>query len=166
MPIALVRVDDRLLHGQVSHGWVPTMALDRIVVADDRAAADAWEREVYEASAPDDVPVEVITIDAFTTAYAAGRFDAPVTLVLVRGPEAVEALVERGVRVHEINVGGLHAAPDRVRFRDDLQLTRAEAAAFERLATAGIRSTFRALPGDDAVPLPSVHAVNERIEGT
>ena len=38
--IALARVDDRLMHGQVSVGWVPHLHATVVVVANDRVAAD------------------------------------------------------------------------------------------------------------------------------
>lgn len=57
--MGLVLVDDRLLHGRVTHGWCPSVQPHRIVIADDDAASDEWQRETYEASGPEGVPVEV-----------------------------------------------------------------------------------------------------------
>ena len=40
MSLVLVRVDDRLIHGQVVGGWLPVVQAERIVVVSDLAAAD------------------------------------------------------------------------------------------------------------------------------
>ena len=52
MSLLLIRVDDRLLHGQVTQGWGSVLNPDRFVVANDAVAGDEWEREMYELSAP------------------------------------------------------------------------------------------------------------------
>ena len=46
MSIVLVRVDDRLIHGQVVVGWVQALGAQRIVLVDDEVSANAWEREL------------------------------------------------------------------------------------------------------------------------
>ncbi|HNI56824.1 MAG TPA: PTS sugar transporter subunit IIB, partial [Elusimicrobiota bacterium] len=38
-----MRVDDRLVHGQVIEGWLPVVQAARLVVASDPAAADPWQ---------------------------------------------------------------------------------------------------------------------------
>ena len=38
--ISLVRVDNRLIHGQVVEAWLPRLKVKRVVVADDEAAAN------------------------------------------------------------------------------------------------------------------------------
>ena len=47
MPIALYRIDDRLIHGQVVVGWGQPLELRFIVLVDDDVAASEWEQELY-----------------------------------------------------------------------------------------------------------------------
>ena len=57
MAVKLARIDDRLIHGQVILGWVPSVKPDRIVVANDRVAGSDWERKFYSSCVPPEVNV-------------------------------------------------------------------------------------------------------------
>lgn len=141
----LVRLDDRLLHGQVAVGWVGRLHPRRIVVADDRMAESAWERELVEASAPEGVRVQVMGVEA------AGRIDpteAGDALLLLRSPQDLLRLVRAGVRFSDINVGGLHAAAGKQRILDYVYLDAADAAALREAADSGARVTAQDVPGN------------------
>ena len=60
MPIVLVRVDDRLIHGQVAVGWTRTVGANHIVVANDEVARDATQKSLLKLAAP--VGVKVSTL--------------------------------------------------------------------------------------------------------
>ena len=59
MTLKLVRVDDRLIHGQVVAIWLKALGAKRIVIVDDKTAADEFLREILMLAAPPGVPVEV-----------------------------------------------------------------------------------------------------------
>jgi mannose/fructose/N-acetylgalactosamine-specific phosphotransferase system component IIB len=151
-----LRIDDRLLHGQVTHGWTTTLRPELVVVADDHAASDAWEREVYEASGPSDAKVRVLDLAtaAHELHHARGASDR--VLVLVRGPNELLRLLDAGLDVDAANVGGLHAGEGRVRLEDDLQISPHEARAFEALARRGVTLTYQPLPGHEPRSLPDL----------
>ena len=64
MPIALARIDDRLIHGQVVIGWGVPLGVRLIALVDDDVAANAWEQEIYRMAVPPGVEVEFVTRDA------------------------------------------------------------------------------------------------------
>ena len=66
MSIVLVRVDDRLIHGQVVVGWVQALGVQRLVLVDDQVAANEWERELYRLSVPAGLAVEFASVDEAT----------------------------------------------------------------------------------------------------
>jgi len=151
-----LRIDDRLLHGQVTHGWTPTLNPEVVVVADDRAAKDEWEREVYESSGPETAQVKVLDLAAAAELLTGTTAPTGRVLVLVRGPEELVHLLDAGVSLATANVGGLHAGAGRVRFEDDLQISPAEARAFTTLAARGVELTYQPLPGHEPRPLPDL----------
>ena len=73
MPLSLVRIDDRLIHGQVVLGWVRALRPDRIVVANDRIAANSWERKFYTSSVPAQTSVTLFQTGN-SEAFAAGFY--------------------------------------------------------------------------------------------
>jgi mannose/fructose/N-acetylgalactosamine-specific phosphotransferase system component IIB len=62
MPIKVVRIDDRYIHGQVTVGWVNTYGIDEIWVVDDKLATNEFLKKIQLAMAPPGKKVEIITI--------------------------------------------------------------------------------------------------------
>ena len=54
--IALVRVDNRLLHGQILEAWLPRLGAREVVVADDDAAASPLARAAMTLALPAGLP--------------------------------------------------------------------------------------------------------------
>ena len=50
--IVLVRIDDRLIHGQVMTAWVKETGANQIIIVDDEVSKDLFMSEVMKASAP------------------------------------------------------------------------------------------------------------------
>jgi mannose/fructose/N-acetylgalactosamine-specific phosphotransferase system component IIB len=146
--VVLARVDERLVHGQVTVGWVPALDVRRIVVADDVIGADVWERDLIASAAPPGLAVEVLEIVA-----AAARLEEAVServLLLVRSPASMAALVRAGTDLAEVNLGGLHYREGARPFADYLWFTRDDIEALRELAGQGIRLVARDLPGNPA----------------
>jgi mannose/fructose/N-acetylgalactosamine-specific phosphotransferase system component IIB len=149
--LALARVDERLVHGQVVVGWIPVLGADRILIADDALVADAWERDLVVSAAPAGVEVEVLSLDA-----AAARLASTIpetAILLVRSIGALAGLVRRGVLLPGVNLGGLHFREGARRYLDYLYLTPGDIEALKELAGRGITLTARELPGSPGVEL-------------
>jgi mannose/fructose/N-acetylgalactosamine-specific phosphotransferase system component IIB len=147
----LVRVDERLVHGQVVVGWIPVLGAERILIADDALLADAWERELVVSAAPPGVEVEVLSLEGAGKRLA-GEIPGS-AILLVRSIEAVAELARGGAPVTEVNLGGLHFRDGARRYLDYLYLTPADIEALKELAGRGIKLTARELPGSPGVEL-------------
>ena len=62
--VALVRVDNRLVHGQVLEAWLPALDAHGILVADDEAAGNVLARSAMSLAIPPGVVFEVLRIAA------------------------------------------------------------------------------------------------------
>jgi mannose/fructose/N-acetylgalactosamine-specific phosphotransferase system component IIB len=62
LSLRLVRIDDRLIHGQVVAVWLRTLGAARIVIVDDATARDEFLRDVLTLAAPQAVPAEVCSL--------------------------------------------------------------------------------------------------------
>ena len=60
--IDLVRVDFRMIHGQVITQWVKKFSTQYIIAVDDELAEDDFMQEVYKMAAPRGVKVEILSI--------------------------------------------------------------------------------------------------------
>jgi PTS system mannose-specific IIB component len=107
---AWVRIDDRLIHAQVLHGWAPHLAPRRIVLAHDRIAADAGLGEMYRSLGGDDYEIDVVDV-----ATAAAQFrDAPArdgTFLVLGSVHDTRRMLESGAPLERVVLGGLHEVP-------------------------------------------------------
>jgi mannose/fructose/N-acetylgalactosamine-specific phosphotransferase system component IIB len=142
----LVRVDDRLLHGQVAVGWAASLKPARIYVVDDEAAASPWEVTLYKGSAPATADVQVLPLAAFASVWDEGRVDAPRSFVLLRSPEAALALLDAGVPFASLNVGGMRHRDGAREVLPYVWLRPEDEQALRELAARGVALVARDLP--------------------
>lgn len=148
-----MRVDDRLIHGQVVVGWGRQVQPALIVLANDEVAQNAWEQDLYRMSVPDHIAVE------FPTVHAAGRsverwtHSPQRTIVLLADVTSLEQFCAAAPAVHEVNLGGIHREPDRRQCLPYVFLTDDEATMLRGLAARGVHITAQDLPGTPPVEL-------------
>jgi mannose/fructose/N-acetylgalactosamine-specific phosphotransferase system component IIB len=157
MSIVLLRVDERLIHGQVVVGWGLPLQADRIVVVDDGIAESSWEQELYCLGVPPEMEASFSSVEEARREMGAWRGDENRRIVLVRDLATLERLAADG-RVGDIeaNLGGIHHAPGRDRVLPYLFLGDEERASLERLMGAGVRIAACDLPGSRSVPAPEL----------
>jgi mannose/fructose/N-acetylgalactosamine-specific phosphotransferase system component IIB len=154
MPIVLLRLDERLIHGQVVVGWGGPLHADRVVVADDEIAASPWEQELYCLGVPPEIEASFASVDEARAQLPGWRAGAARVIVLVRDVTSLERLgAEGALQGEEVNLGGVHHAEGRERVLPYLHLSAVEREALGRMDAAGTRITARDLPASRSVPL-------------
>ncbi len=147
--IALVRVDNRLLHGQILETWIPKLGIEEIVVADDEAAASDLARAAMTLCVPPELPTRIVSVrEAQWPALAAKK--APV-LVLLRDVAALVAAHAAGLSpqlARRVNLGNVHFAPGRKPVTPSVFLSAVELAAVRALVAVGFDIEARAIPSE------------------
>ncbi|NJD09166.1 MAG: PTS sugar transporter subunit IIB [Gemmatimonadetes bacterium] len=154
MSIALYRVDERLIHGQVVVGWGNQLHPQRIVVVDDELAASSWEQELYTMGLPADLATEFVDVAAARARLRAWRESSEIVVLLTRDVATMRRLGGGGILVgEEINIGGIHHAPGRRQVLPYVFLSEPESRELRGLAGEGVRVSARDLPGARRIPL-------------
>ena len=146
--ICLARIDDRLIHGQIVIKWWKYLHCDEILIADDDVAGDPFMQEVLSLAGPPDVPVRVLSVGDAACRLATQDGNRRSTLLLVKSPLAALRLMDKGVRLSHINVGGLAAGEGTQRVFRNVSLDPLQADALEELSRRGVQITFQLIPGD------------------
>lgn len=164
MGIVFLRVDERLVHGQVTVGWGASLHPERYLVVDDRLADSDWEQELYRLGVSPGITVDFRDV-AGASAEFQGWAEAPErTVLLTRDLPTMARLAAlvgfagptgpagpAGPVGHEVNLGGIHHAAGRVPVLPYLFLGDAERVAIQALLDLGVRVVARDLPGSAAV---------------
>ncbi|HEX9283296.1 MAG TPA: PTS sugar transporter subunit IIB [Gemmatimonadales bacterium] len=153
MSIALYRIDDRLIHGQVVVGWGKPLNVGFIVLVDDTVRASAWEQDLYRMGVPPEIEVVFAS-----TAEAAERLpewerDPRVGILIAGDIDTVLALSANSHRVSRVNVGGIHHRPGRSERLRYVYLSDDEAAKLKALAAQGVEVSAQDVPTARPVPL-------------
>ena len=152
MPIVLVRVDDRLIHGQVVMGWVPNLQAREVVVVSEAAAADETQKALMQMAMPEGVQLRVLGV-AEAVRQLREPEEARRILVLVPSPQEALKLLEGGLDFTRLNVGGLHYTAGRVQLGKAIFLNPQDQEALRELARRGVVLEGRALPGDAPIDI-------------
>ncbi|MEO7997168.1 MAG: PTS sugar transporter subunit IIB [Gemmatimonadaceae bacterium] len=153
MPIALYRIDDRLIHGQVVVGWGQPLDLGFIVLVDDDVAASEWEQELYRMGVPPDM--EVTFCDVASAGGSISRYDLDqrMGIVLVGDIGTMQRLVSANPLIRTVNIGGVHHSPGRTPRLRYVFLTPEEEKGLRGIAANGVEVTAQDVPGARPVPL-------------
>ncbi len=147
-----MRVDDRLIHGQVVIAWGGRLSPQRLRVVDDAAAANAWERELLASGAPG-VEVTVCGVAEAAAGFAAEAARPGGAFLLVRDLATALALRRAGAVFPVLNLGGLHYAPGKTKVNEYVYLDEADRAAARELLALGVRLEAQDVPATPARPL-------------
>jgi len=145
-----VRIDDRLIHGQVIAIWCRHQRFTRVVVVDDGVAADPFMRDVLTLAAPPGLAVQVLSLAEGLRELGVGRPDRPTTMVLLKSPSAAQRLYEGGVTFNRLNIGGVGGGPGRHTLFRNIALSDEELAILESLLARGVQITLLTVPGEKA----------------
>lgn len=150
--ISLVRIDNRLLHGQVLEAWTPHIRATRLVVVDDVAAASPLAQAAMMLCLPPELHGEVLKPGKVD--YVALGAARELVLVLLREVSSLERAFSDGLTpaiAPKINLGNVHYAKGRRPVTPSVFLAEEEIRAIERLARSGFQIEARALPTDTPV---------------
>jgi mannose/fructose/N-acetylgalactosamine-specific phosphotransferase system component IIB len=156
MSITLIRVDDRLIHGQVAVGWTRALSIDHILVADDKVGSDPLQSSLMKMAAPTGVSVTLSPVREAAARIVSGDFAEGRVLVLVRGPVELAQLRDGGVPFDSVNVGNVHTGPGRVKLTREVHASVEELAVWRDLANAGVRLEAQWLPNESRTDLSAL----------
>jgi PTS system mannose-specific IIB component len=147
--IVLIRVDNRLLHGQILEAWVPRLKIQRVVIADDEAASNPLALAAMTLCVPPELPIEVRPVREVD--YAALAEDPHRTLVLVREVADLSRARAAGLTARlapTVNVGNVHFAPGRHAVTASVFLADPEVRQLRSMAGDGFAIEARAIPAE------------------
>jgi mannose/fructose/N-acetylgalactosamine-specific phosphotransferase system component IIB len=108
LDIALVRVDNRLVHGQILEAWVPFLRASCIVVVDDQVASDFFHETVIRMAVPRGVKVIVCGVAEFAETYPFNRGRGPKTIVLFSKVSDAWTARRLGFLFDQLNIGNIY----------------------------------------------------------
>ena len=95
-----VRVDDRLIHGQVVTQWVKVFKAQKIVVIDNNVAKDKMQKNVLKFAAPPEIKVSIFSVDKAVEIWEKNQFGNLNVFVLFKDVKQIKELADKGVKLY------------------------------------------------------------------
>ena len=153
MSLELVRVDDRLIHGQVVVGWGFALHPDLFVIANDDLAANEWEQELYSMGVPATAEVEFVSIEDAGRSVERWANSSRRTILLVSDIDSLTRLCEAAPTIRSVNLGGVHQEENRRSRLPYLFLNDTEVDQLRTLAARGLQISAQDLPNAACIGL-------------
>ncbi len=153
MEISFVRIDDRLIHGQVATVWSKESGCNRIMACSDEVAADTLRKQLLLQVAPPGIKAYVVPIEKAIEAYKNPKYDSFKTLFLFTNPTDVLRMVEGGVDIKSINVRGMCYKSGKTQITGAVSVDENDIEAFKQLDKKGIELEVRQIAKDPKVKL-------------
>lgn len=150
MKIVLARIDDRFIHGQVLTRWIKIHAADRIIVVSNEVAQDEMRKTLILSVAPSNVKASAVSISKMAKAFHSPRYEDTTAMLLFENPGDIVSLIEAGVPIETVNVGGMRFENNRRQITKSVSVTEKDIKAFEQLQELGVKLESRQLPSDSS----------------
>ena len=153
MVIGLARIDDRLIHGQVATRWTKETNVQRIIVVSDEVAADTVRKTLLTQVAPPGVTAHVVDVAKMIRVYNNPKYAGERVMLLFTNPTDVERLVEGGVKITSVNIGGMAFRQGKTQVNNAISVDEKDIEAFNKLNARGIELEARKVSTDQRLKM-------------
>lgn len=160
--IKVIRVDYRLIHGQVAVSWVRKTGVDYLVVADNKASQDSLVKMTMKLAQPAGVGMDILPSEKVVDLTKKGRYGRKKVMVVCGNMKEAAALVlglQDSEHIESIVVGNVKAKEGSKHYNAAVDMNLDELQDALRIAQAGINVNLQLFPDSDPQTLST-----ERLE--
>lgn len=154
--IELLRVDDRLIHGQVAVSWTAHLGADVIVVANDRAATDKLMQSAFRLAKPPQTTLSIKSVQGAILVINNPKHASRKIFVVCASPEDALRIVRECPSVRSVCLGGIRQSGDRRRVSPQVFLNDDDMAAIEGMVELGAQVTLQPVPDQSPMSLAAI----------
>ncbi len=156
MSIVLTRIDSRLVHGQVLAGWLPFTNATMIIVADNIAASNYFQKKVMEIAVPPEIILKIEKVEDAVSDLQENRYeDEKIMIIFSRLNDVVEA-VRKGLVFSSINLGNLNYTTGKRQVTPSIALDDNDIADLKTLLETGAHIDVRTVPRDQPARIETI----------
>lgn len=149
MALVLVRVDCRLIHGQIVETWVPHTGANCLLVANDGLVGNPVLRSVMEMAVPPGIHTVFCRVDEVGGVLSeVDRQGERAILLCATFGDALD-IFRRGVRFSALNIGNLHYEAGKVEIAPSVYFAAEDFEAVHCFSHLGVAVNVRATPFED-----------------
>ena len=151
-----VRIDDRLIHGQVAVYWCNAVNATRIMVANDEMYQNEVQKAALRLVVPAGLKSSLLDVEKAAQNLVSGKYEGQRVILVVRRPADVLRMMDRGVTITQVNIGNLPAREGPRNIKKSINMTIQEMEECRELNRRGVKLTGKQVPDnvdDDLIEL-------------
>lgn len=145
----ILRVDDRLIHGQVVAGWARPLGIEILMLASDTICQDEWACNAYQLAIPEGIVFNCISIEQCSALVE--KQNKKRIMIIVESVHDAQRLLQKRLMIKEVNIGGLGYRENTREIAPYIHLSPAEIEDVVRLFQMGIRIIGKQLPNSASI---------------
>ena len=148
--IVNVRLDERLIHGQIGAFWTNELKANRLMVIDDIAAGNEIQKTALKMAKPAGTKLSILKVDKAVErlndpeAYVGERL-----FVICGKIKTINELIKKGAPIKKVTIGNISNKTGSTRIYSSVSVSHEEAELFRETAKLGIEFTAQMVPNDE-----------------
>ncbi len=143
--IVLVRIDNRLIHGQVATSWAQHSGANLLLVPNDDVSQNSTRQNLMDLAAPKNVQTRYFSIQK-TIDIIHKAAPRQLIAIIAETPQDIVKLVEGGVPIRKVNIGNMHMAEGKKQISKAVCVNEDDICAFKRLKEKGVELEIQRVP--------------------
>ena len=146
--ISNVRIDDRLIHGQVVTMWIPHYKANSVVIVDNKVAKDDVRKSLLRMGCPTEVKLLIWDADTATTKLMNNTNNDLKILILCTNPLEIRQMIKKGLNIKDVTIGNMSFKPGSKSIRKTVFVTEEERECFIEMEEMGVKFISQMIPSE------------------
>ena len=149
MKIVNIRIDSRLIHGQVAAMWAGTLGVNRLMVVDDEVIKDSLMKQLLKMACPKSCKLSILDVDTATNNIKIAKYADDNIMVIVKSPATLVKMFDKGFPLKEVTVGNMNASKESRQVQKTVSVTPKDEEEFNYLHSKGIEFYLQMVPSNE-----------------
>ena len=154
--IRLLRIDDRLLHGQVAFSWTRSLSISDIIIANDEAANDEFSKMTLGLAKPRGVNLIIESLEKAVELVLQNESTRNNVIVIINNLSDAQKILNRASFIKSLNLGGLREREGSKRITGSVTLTSTDLDICRKLLDNEIEIEIRQVPEEKKILLKNM----------
>lgn len=152
MSIEFVRIDDRLVHGQVVTTWLKKYDIEQVIIVNDRISEDKTRQSILKISAPVGLKIVFFSVKRFVEVLNSVPIKKR-TMLIYTNPKDVYDSIEGNLKLEYLNVGQMSKTEENEKVTGGVALDEEDKYYFKKIVDKGTRVEIQMVPNDKVTML-------------
>lgn len=145
-----IRLDERLIHGQVATLWLGKIGASRVMIVDDDIVADQVAKASLKAAVPGGIKLSILKTETAAKRLIQGVYKGQKVMILAKSIQTIFDLISAGVPIQTFNLGNSSLKEGTKQISKSVFLTEAEIMKILELEKQGVAVTAQMVPMEEA----------------